>query len=492
MIIRNRSRVLCLILLISVILSLIFVMEKPSYSVSLSDIDNHWAKSYIQSSIDFKAINGYPDGTFKPNDNIKRIEFISLIVNSQGISVRNQKDGEFWGNPYVEAALENNLVRLYEYGSMSEPTLNRYISREEMASIVVNAYTNSGGTQDPSRELLSGSKLTDLHLVTPSYLNNAVTSVELGFILGYPDGTFAPKKNALRAEAAVISYRLLSKQGIIPEDYLPINVIFSKNKLQQGDMLNITVHHANSSSDVTVVQDLYPGFKWYASNDVLQGYIPTNYHTKPGIYILKFINSKTGHTTTKVIDITTRDFKVQYLTVNPTIEANTRTAEANAEYRKYFNPSREVSSPVKYYTGPFILPTKGRLTTEFGETRTVNGAPTTYRHAGLDIAAPLNSSVLATNTGRVTLSMPLILTGNSIVIDHGQGLFSVYFHLEKLLVSHGDIVERGQLIGTVGSTGFSTGPHLHFTMSHYGVNIEPGYIIYGESITKNNYLELMK
>jgi murein DD-endopeptidase MepM/ murein hydrolase activator NlpD len=88
--------------------------------------------------------------------------------------------------------------------------------------------------------------------------------------------------------------------------------------------------------------------------------------------------------------------------------------------------------------------------------------------------------------------MPLILTGNSVVIDHGQGLFSVYFHLDKLFVSTVEFVKRGQLIGAVGSTGFSTGPHLHFTMSCAQSNIEPGYMLYDRSITKNNYLELMK
>ena len=90
------------------------------------------------------------------------------------------------------------------------------------------------------------------------------------------------------------------------------------------------------------------------------------------------------------------------------------------------------------------------------------------------------------------LAMPLIITGNSIVIDHGEGLFSVYFHLDKIFVKEGEMVTRGQLVGAVGSTGFSTGPHLHFTMSYYRFDIEPGFLLYGETITKGNYLNLMK
>src|SRR5690606_11087344 len=127
------------------------------------------------------------------------------------------------------------------------------------------------------------------------------------------------------------------------------------------------------------------------------------------------------------------------------VDSSTRTDDAYTEYYKYFNPSRDISSPVKYYTEPFLLPTKGKVTTEFGEARYVNGALTNYRHAGIDIAAPKNTEVLSTNAGKVMLSMPLVLTGNSIVVDHGEGLFSVYFHLDKLHVTEGEMVERGQL-----------------------------------------------
>jgi murein DD-endopeptidase MepM/ murein hydrolase activator NlpD len=116
----------------------------------------------------------------------------------------------------------------------------------------------------------------------------------------------------------------------------------------------------------------------------------------------------------------------------------------------------------------------------------VNDAPTSFRHSGLDIAAPTGTPIVATNNGRVTLSMDLILTGNTIVIDHGQGLFSVYYHMHERFVEEGHLVERGETIGTVGSTGFSTGPHLHFTMSYYRHNLEPGYFLVGEPITFEN------
>lgn len=492
MIFNSRNRIISLLISFAIIFSIADYFAKPSFASSFSDLDNHWAKSYIEIVSNHKAIAGYPDGSFKPENNIKRIEFISIIVNSQGISVRNRTPGEYWGQPYIEAAIKSGFIRSNEYGIANEVNLEKYISREEMASIVVNAYLKSGGSIDPESINEAGSRLKDINKVTLSYKENAIAAVSLDYITGYPDGTFGPSRNATRAQAAIVSYRLLLKQEIIKNNELPVNIVLSNTKLQQGEILRLTAYHADNADRVSLVQSLYPDLVWYKDKDTLRGYIPTNYNTKPGVYSFRFNDEKTGDISSKYVEVVARDFRVQHLKVDPNIESSTRTEEANAEYRKYFNPSRDISSPVKYYSEPFMLPVKGRVTTEFGETRTVNGAPTSYRHAGIDIAAPLNTQIIAANSGKVTLAMPLILTGNSVVIDHGEGLFSVYFHLEKLNVAQGDMVERGQLVGTVGSTGFSTGPHLHFTMSYFRSNIEPGFIIYGKSITKANYQELMK
>lgn len=487
-----RNPIFYLILAIAFFSGSTLTAGMPSFSATFSDINNHWAKSYVETVSKYNVVSGYPDGTYKPNDTIKRIEFIAIIVLSQGIDPRRPLPGEYWGQPFIEAALEEGLITSNEYGTMDASTFNKSISREEMASIVVNAYIKSGGVIEPSVLNEARSKLSDTGTVSPQYYENAIASVALDFISGYPDGTFAPKQYASRAQAAVLAYKLLVKLGTVTDATLPLNMVLSKNTLTQGDLLKITVYHATSASSLSLAQELYPNFMWYDHNSMLQGYIPTNYSTPPGSYNLKITDSETGLTSTEAIEIVARDFRVQKLTIDPSIESSTRNDEAYAEYSQYFTPSREVSSPEKYYTESFLLPTIGRLSTEFGEARSVNGAMTTYRHSGIDIAAPRGAEVLSTNTGKVTLAMPLILTGNSVVIDHGEGLFSVYFHLDKLHVSKGELVERGQLIGTVGSTGFSTGPHLHFTMSYYQFNIEPGFILYDRSITKDNYLKLMK
>ena len=272
---------------------------------------------------------------------------------------------------------------------------------------------------------------------------------------------------------------------------LPAEFAISKEKVEQDDLIEVTAKYVNSLDEIETVQTLFPDFKWYDNGQFYRGYLPTNYFTMPGFYTLDIKDKKADVTQSFNIEVVPRNYLVQQLTIDPKIEAATVNDETVAEYNKYFTPSRNVSSPVRYYTEPFVLPAYGRLTTEFGETRYVNGRPTSYRHGGLDIAAPRGSDIYATNTGKVVLAMFLGWTGNTVVIDHGEGIFSVYFHLDELLVTQDQMVERAALIGKMGTTGFSTGSHLHFQISYHSVNLEPGYFIFNQPILEGNAVELL-
>lgn len=481
--------------LISVMLAMVILMTvtgtvgMPSFAAPFNDTVDHWAFAYIDTISSYGAASGYSDGRFKPDSPIKRIEFIAIVINALKLNSRAPLPNKYWGQPYLETAIESGLIDSNEY---SNTTAEQHITREEMARIVVKGYTISGGVIDRATFDAAKAKFTDLDTASAKYYDDAVASVALGFISGHSNGTFAPKESATRAQAAVLTYKLLVKLGYLSAADLPENIMLSKEVLTQGDMLTISVAHVDDASVITIDQPLYSDFQWYDTGSTLVGYIPTNYSSTPGIYTLQFTNTLTGRNSTRQIEIVERNFRIQRLTVDTNVESSTRSDDAYAEYRKYYNPARENSSPTKYYSESFLLPARGKVTTEFGESRYVNGSLTTYRHAGIDIAAPRHTEVISTNSGKVVLSMPLILTGNTLIIDHGEGLFSVYLHLEKLFVNEGELVDRGQLIGTVGSTGFSTGPHLHFTMSYYRFDLEPGFLIYGQSITKQNYLELMK
>ena len=121
----------------------------------------------------------------------------------------------------------------------------------------------------------------------------------------------------------------------------------------------------------------------------------------------------------------------------------------------------------------FVRPVEGRISGRFGRARVYNGKPGSP-HSGMDIAAAAGTPVKAPAAGIVTFADPdLYLTGGTLVIDHGHGISSNFLHLSRIDVKVGDRVEQGQAVAAVGSTGRSTGPHLHWGMNWFDVRIDP-------------------
>lgn len=126
-----------------------------------------------------------------------------------------------------------------------------------------------------------------------------------------------------------------------------------------------------------------------------------------------------------------------------------------------------------YWQNGFILPVEGRISGNFGNQRIFNGVPKSP-HTGTDIAAPEGTPVLAAGDGKVILSgKDYFYTGNMVVVDHGQGLQTIYAHLKEAKVKDGDVVKQGDIIGLVGHTGRATGPHLHWGASLNNVRFRP-------------------
>jgi murein DD-endopeptidase MepM/ murein hydrolase activator NlpD len=115
------------------------------------------------------------------------------------------------------------------------------------------------------------------------------------------------------------------------------------------------------------------------------------------------------------------------------------------------------------WAGKFIVPVEGKFTSPFGTYRTFNTGAT-ERHLGTDIAAKEGTPIRAGNRGKVVLAEYLIMRGKCVIIDHGRGVFTCHNHMSDIVVGAGDIVEKGQVIGFIGSTGLATGPHLHWEM----------------------------
>jgi murein DD-endopeptidase MepM/ murein hydrolase activator NlpD len=134
------------------------------------------------------------------------------------------------------------------------------------------------------------------------------------------------------------------------------------------------------------------------------------------------------------------------------------------------------TSADRLWRGSFIKPTPGDMTSPFGTLRTYNKKRKS-RHLGLDLDGDVGAPIVAANGGRVLLAMERFYSGGTVVLDHGQGLITMYFHMSRIDVVDGQTVEQGQGLGAVGASGQVTGPHLHFCVRLDGLYVDPSHVL---------------
>ncbi|MDC0234583.1 M23 family metallopeptidase [Candidatus Pelagibacter sp.] len=135
--------------------------------------------------------------------------------------------------------------------------------------------------------------------------------------------------------------------------------------------------------------------------------------------------------------------------------------------------ARAINSDLPFFKEKFIMPVKGIISGVYGSQRILNGKPR-WPHYGIDIAAKQGTMIKSAGSGIVTMAEDdLYYTGGTIIMDHGHGISTIYSHLENVLVSVGDQINQGDVIGTVGSTGRSTGPHLDFRINWFQTRLDP-------------------
>ncbi len=161
----------------------------------------------------------------------------------------------------------------------------------------------------------------------------------------------------------------------------------------------------------------------------------------------------------------------------------TKFTEPSPAELKEIAAAREIKTQVLSHVGPdrewsgdFAAPVKANISDIFGTARTFNGKVQGV-HQGLDYGVPQGTPVMAANHGTVLLAQPLYFEGNCVMIDHGQGLLTIFMHLSRIDVKKGDAVERGKQLGLSGGTGQATGPHLHFAVRWQGVYVDPAKLL---------------
>ena len=181
-----------------------------------------------------------------------------------------------------------------------------------------------------------------------------------------------------------------------------------------------------------------------------------------------------AHGETRRIDVLSGRFAVEKLKVAPEyVEPPESEQDRIREDREKVGRVWESGDPMRRWTGPFRLPVDAPVRERsFGSRRVLNGTPRSP-HAGLDLAAHLGQPVVAPAPGRVALAEDLYFSGGTVILDHGAGVFTSYFHLSKIDVSVGALVAEGTGIGAVGATGRATGPHLHWSARVDGARVNP-------------------
>ena len=183
-----------------------------------------------------------------------------------------------------------------------------------------------------------------------------------------------------------------------------------------------------------------------------------------------------GRTVTAALTITPRAWQIEHVSVA------SRPAIPSAEYQRRraielarINAARRIASGSQGWRQDFVWPVFGRVSGRFGAQRIYRGTPGGY-HSGVDISTGQSGSAfVAPADGVVILAAeaPFMLEGNLLMIDHGNGLNSAFLHSARLFVQTGDIVRRGQAIGTIGMTGRATGPHLHWSVKWHEARLDP-------------------
>ena len=258
----------------------------------------------------------------------------------------------------------------------------------------------------------------------------------------------------------------------LPVEALQVQI--TPTKPQLGDTLSVMINVENpenaSKPTVTIGKTTYPTFA--VAPNQFRAFIPTTPLENAGSRALQV--SGDNQVQNLSVSIRDRTFPVQRINLPP----GKAGVGATEHELKRVGAFKALVTPEKYWNGAFIKPNKGPITSIYGVRRYYNGKfAKDYYHRGVDYAGAAGSPVVAPASGRVALvgrvSQGFRVHGNVVGNEHGQGVTSIFMHMSRINVKEGDMVKPGDVIGAVGATGASTGPHLHWGLYVNGKSVDP-------------------
>lgn len=247
--------------------------------------------------------------------------------------------------------------------------------------------------------------------------------------------------------------------------------------IQPGDVLRLDIRPPDGVAMVTATWSDRDVPLVRQADGTWRGLVGVDVETGPGPKVLQLQGSRPSATPvvgTHTFDIApktvrTRRIRVNPRFVNPPKSALPRIREETALLNALF---RKAASGERLWTLDAVRPVEGVAVSGFGVRSILNGQPR-GPHNGLDLAAVTGTPVHAPTPGVVAYARPFYYSGNTVILDHGHGLFSTMAHLSAIAVKEGERVERGALLGKVGATGRVTGPHLHWAVRLHGDRVDP-------------------
>jgi hypothetical protein len=423
----------------------------PIYIVEYGDTLSWIAQRFDTTLDQLMTLNNIqPDDMLRPGDRllipslegmqgILTTEFVALGSSLTSLSRRSQTDTAV-------------LVKANRLTSPSE----LFIGREIIMTIQENgSYMTTMPAIKPGQSFLEASVLSGRNTWLLADMNN-LSSPTMGMPM---DTYYTPSAEENGSNLALPGIK---------------SIVLDNLPLVQGDTFLIEVESDQSVMVKADLASIQPAFVDLGGVHTAYGGI--NAMTEPGVYPLTMtVTYPYGmeYRFDQLVMINSGNFSIDKpLQVDPESIGTEAEKAENAKFKEIVLPV----TPVQQWDGLWYSPAQDAdcIISQFGSRRTYNDDPGVYYHTGLDLGYCKGTDVYAPAGGTVVGVFPdQVVRGNAIVIDHGLGVYTIYMHLNNILVEQGAVVESGQLIGIIGTTGRSTGPHLHFEVDIQGTPVNP-------------------
>jgi murein DD-endopeptidase MepM/ murein hydrolase activator NlpD len=366
----------------------------------------------------------------------------------------------------ISGSFDGRQIKFFEISK--KPNWNEPITRAEFLKLLIDNHI----LELPS---VPSIEFPDVPIGHPYYfyIKEAQTR---GIIHGYEDGTFGPYDKITRAQAAKVLTLAFRPPSLIPYDEIPefsdvanddwywshiANAVSAKYLQGYPDGTMKPNRPINfDETEILIKRAAVPQeFIGPDSRAYYQGYVGVHRLTDPGLKILKIITDSNHDYPINVIK---REVPVESFYLEPSKNELFASDKIDNTWQ-LINNAKANPNHEKIWEGEFAVPTEGIVTLGFGDKLYINGS-FAGSHFGIDYANEEGTPVHASNSGIVTLAEETMSYGNTIIIDHGRNIFTMYLHCSELKVEKGDKVNKGDLIALMGSTGIATGSHLHFTV----------------------------